>query len=390
MLKVLIFRPDNIGDVVLFSGALKHIRRLYPAATITLAVQSHTVELMAFCPYVDACISIDRISWWDRIWYGRGKGLKAGEGLVRGLNSLWNRLPCFTNVLLYPVKSPQLEHLKIISGLNHDLNFSRIIGITGCMVNSPPEGYPTGMEPEHLFTEFLDVSGEDPWRHELLTTLDFLRFLGCPVSGVEEILPQLWLAEPDRNLVAGKDRKGSRIIGLFPGAAFEGRCWATKNYGRLAQLLGSEYTYAIFGNDADKGLAQHVASAIKEACVGADIINLAGKTTLRELAKTIAACDLLVSTETSGLHIAIAAGVLSLGIMGGGHYGRFAPWGDPEKGLFLTKKMKCFHCNWECPAGDFGCIQGVSPEDVAVAAKRLLAGDVPATSIPEGQRVDEY
>jgi ADP-heptose:LPS heptosyltransferase len=386
MPNILIFRPDNIGDVVLFSGALKHIRNLYPRDRITLAVQPHIVNLVELCPYVDNCIPINRISWRDRICQGWGRGVNGGEGLVRKLNRQWNRLPFFTNVLLYPVKSPQPEHLEMISSLNHDLNLSRIVGITGCTVNAPPEGYPAGLEPAHLFTDFLDVSGEDPWRHELLTTLDFLRFLGCPVSDVEEILPELWLAESDRNHLAGERRKGSRIIGLFPGAAFAGRCWAPENYGKLAQQLGSTYTYAVFGSSTDEGLAQRVASVIEEACGGADIINLAGKTTLRELAKTIAACDLLVSTETSGLHIAIAAGVPSIGIMGGGHYGRFAPWGDPERGTFLTKNLRCFHCNWECPEGDFGCIQGVSPEEVTAAAERLLASGSPPTTSHEGYR----
>ncbi|HEY4743500.1 MAG TPA: glycosyltransferase family 9 protein, partial [Desulfuromonadaceae bacterium] len=303
---------------------------------------------------------------------------------VRKLNRLWNLLPFSTNILLYPVKSPQPEHLEMVADLAYDLNFSRIFGITGCAVNAPHGGYPAGLVPAQLFTDSLDVSGKETWRHELLTTLDFLRFLGCPVSSAEEILPQLWLAESDRNHLAGAEREGSRIIGIFPGAAFAGRCWTPENYRGLARLLGSGHTYAIFGSSNDKELAGQVTRAIEGACTGAEIIDLVGKTTLRELAKTIAACDLLISTDSSGLHIAIAAGVPSIGIVGGGHYGRFVPWGNQDTGIFLTKKLECFHCNWECTRGDFECIRGVSPEDVAAAAARLMSGRVPAGARIEG------
>ena len=58
MSKILIFRPDNIGDVVLFTGALKHLRKKFPDAYITLAVLEHAVNLVEVCPYVDKCISL--------------------------------------------------------------------------------------------------------------------------------------------------------------------------------------------------------------------------------------------------------------------------------------------------------------------------------------------
>ena len=57
---VLVLRPDNLGDVVLFSGALRHIRVLYPQAKITLCVKSYVRNLVVLCPYVDEVIEYEK------------------------------------------------------------------------------------------------------------------------------------------------------------------------------------------------------------------------------------------------------------------------------------------------------------------------------------------
>ena len=102
------------------------------------------------------------------------------------------------------------------------------------------------------------------------------------------------------------------------------------------------------------------------------LLNLTGKTTLRELAATIASCNLFIGMDTSGLHMAIALNVPSIGIAGGAHFGRFIPWGVSPRHLILTHKMECFCCNWHCNKAGIECIQNVLPEQVVVEAKKLL------------------
>ena len=86
---------------------------------------------------------------------------------------------------------------------------------------------------------------------------------------------------------------------------------------------------------------------------GAGVTSLAGKTSLQQLTTIIAGAQLLVSNETSAVHIAAAVGVPSVCIVGGGHYGRFVPY-DEKVGdhrplpLVATRKMECFGCNWVC------------------------------------------
>jgi ADP-heptose:LPS heptosyltransferase len=228
------------------------------------------------------------------------------------------------------------------------------------------------VRPETIFSDYLDVSKTDPWRHELLTTLDFLHFLGCPVFTLDDIQPQFWLSSSDKDLLAEEKEMDHPIIGLFPGGSFPKKCWEVDNYYDFSRLMGMGYTFVVFGGSADKDLAHQVELSLTEACRTVKIINLVGKTTLRELAKTVSSCNLFISMDTAGLHMAIVAGVPTIGIVGGGHYERFVPWGNPEKNVFLTKKMECFHCKFNCHKECYQCIQSVTPEEVANAAQRLL------------------
>lgn len=366
--RILIFRPDNIGDVLLFTGALRHIRNLYPSAHITFAVQSHIVNLVELCPFVDSCISIDELTWWGKIKNPIIRYLNICEQIIRKSNKLFNLFHQSFDIVIYPVRSQYVPYLKVVC----DLGIKKIYGITGCDFNAPREGFPPELQPKRIISDYLDVSGNDPWKHELLTTMDFLRFLGCGISSVEEFQPQLWLSDSEKNFLNGAKEQDTKIIGLFPKGSFLVKSWKPENYFDLTKLIGGKAIYVLFGSLADKDFANQVALQIRKACRETRIVNLIGKTTLREFAKSISSCDLFIGMDTSGLHIAIASGIPTIGIITGAHYKRFLPWGDPEKNLILTKKMECFQCNWICAQGDFACIQGVTPIMVADAAKKLM------------------
>lgn len=368
MSNILILRPDNIGDVVLFSGALRHIRALYPDDHITLAVQEHIVNLVELCPYIDRCIPVEYLTWLGEYEHTEFPYIKHRlKEKVRTINRIFNIISKPFDIIIYPVKSPHVLHLELICRLNA----KRVFGITGCNINAPKTGYPANLNPEQMFTECYDVSDADPWIHELHVTAGFLRFLGCQISHIDQIKPQLWLSDTEKNYLDGVRKNGRKIIGLFPGASSGYKCWSTNNYGELARLLGGGLIYVIFGSHADKDLTDRVVLAIRSSGADNAILNVTGLTTLRELAKTVFCCDLVISMDTSGLHISIASNVPSVGIVGGGHFGRFIPWGNPEN-LFLTKKMECFHCNWVCTKDYIECVNGVSVQEVVSAVKSLL------------------
>lgn len=370
-MNILILRPDNIGDVVLFSGALQHIRSRYSEAHITLAVQAHIINLVELCPYIDAIVPVEPLTWWGRVGRTYFPLKHRFKMAIHHLNRVWNTIRKPYDCVIYPLKSPSVSHLEILS----DLQPKQTFGIIGCDLCAPKTGFPPELHPVKLFTHYYDVSKINQWQHESLITLGFLRFLGCCVTTFDEVKPQFWLSDSEQNHLDTVKKNGRKIIGIFPGASYKGKQWEADNYEELSRLLEIPLTYVIFGGSADKDLTAQVAYLIKKGSGGAEVINFAGVTSLRELVVSISSCDLFIGMDTSGLHIAIATNVPTIGIVGGGHFGRFVPWGDPETNIFLTYKMECFNCNWICVT-NMECVRNVSPHDVADATKKLLIMDL--------------
>lgn len=54
--KILILHDAAVGDFVIHTGLIREIRRIYPAAYITLLVKEKVIQLAELCPYVDEII----------------------------------------------------------------------------------------------------------------------------------------------------------------------------------------------------------------------------------------------------------------------------------------------------------------------------------------------
>jgi hypothetical protein len=196
------------------------------------------------------------MSWWlrlEKVGCPRNSRLK---WLIDKANKVYNSL--VFDRALYPVKSPQINHLQMLK----DFGGGKIIGIVGCSVNEPGTGYPAGLDPKIVFSDYLDVSNEYPWKHELNTNLDFLKYLGCDVQDISEIQPEFWLSDNDEDIIRYESRTGQRIIGLFPGASLEYKCWNPCHYAELSKLINGPTLYVILGGPKDTDIASKVESEI--------------------------------------------------------------------------------------------------------------------------------
>jgi len=363
---ILILRPDNIGDVILFSGTLKHFRAFFKNDHLVLAVQKHIVNLVELCPHVDEVISVDSLNYFKEYKESRNSKVNRVKYYLKSFVRKGRKSVQFDQII-YPLRSPQVWHLELI----RFLRVKEVSGIIGCDVNLRKYKFKKELKPEVLFKTKLNITGLDPWRHELLTTFDFLNNLGMSIPSIDFIVPEFWLSQDEVDPLEKLKSSKRQIIGLFPGAQATYRQWDQKNYSILFERINIPVDFVIFGSASERDLALQIEKSYKKKD-GGTILNLVGKTTLRELIKGIKSCDLFIGMETAGLHIAIANGVKTIGIVGGGHFDRFVPWGDQEKNTILTKRLDCFHCNWSCKYDQIECLQGVMPNEVADVSINLL------------------
>lgn len=86
----------------------------------------------------------------------------------------------------------------------------------------------------------------------------------------------------------------------------------------------------------------------------------------------IAAAGMIIAMESAPAHIATALDRPGVFIIGGGHYGFFAPWSRSKKQLWLNKIMDCYGCNWNCIYRSSRCINEITPTQVVEAAVSVL------------------
>lgn len=371
--ELLILRPDNIGDVVLFSGCLEHIRHIYPDCRITLAVQPHIVNLVELCPWVDRVVAIKVRRRGNAPWSSFVHVMAMGFDRLRsGLTRAYDKV-------VFPIKSPDLDQLVLL----HNHAAPMVAGMIGCQVNAPPGGYPDALAPVNLCSHVLDVSGQMPWQHELKTSLAFLKFLGCSEVSIEAIAPKLWLSEADHAFASQKIAVHGPVIGVFPCASDSRKNWHQNNYALWAQAMDTPGAFVIFGSSKDMETTSELAVSLKKACPTTTVVNLVG-TTLRQMTACISLCDILLSVDSAGLHLGIAAGIPTVGILGGWYYGRFAPWGDPNRNRVMTNHLPCFGCNLKCTRAFHECLHAIRPDDVAACCNELLRATCRQQSLPDG------
>ena len=175
----------------------------------------------------------------------------------------------------------------------------------------------------------------------------------------------------------GPIKKNNNII-FFTGAGYIKREWGIDKFLSLAEhiLEHTNYTIILAGSKSEQTHAEYLFNKLPQNRVFSRI----GKTTLPELVDLIANSQLVISNETSAVHIAAACNTPTICIHGVAHYKRFVPYPAhiSNKLIFIYEKMPCFNCNWNCiyeteKDEPFPCVSINSVQQVWVAFNRLMA-----------------
>jgi ADP-heptose:LPS heptosyltransferase len=157
---------------------------------------------------------------------------------------------------------------------------------------------------------------------------------------------------------------------LFPGASWHGKRWPISSFVEVAGKLHERTGWqgVVCGGPFDLELANTLCKLSI-----APLLNWAGRTDLSQLAAIFSAARLVLTNDTSAVHIGAASGVPTVCLLGGGQYGRFMPYQveqmtDRPLPQAVIHSMPCFGCNWHC-------IYERAPEDPAPCVERIKVED---------------
>ena len=363
--RVFILRPDNLGDVVLFSGVLRHLRRRYPDARITLCVKRYGGNLVEHCPHVDEVVFWEDLHARWPAWLLRVRGMARLETALRR-RAIGKRFA--SDVAILPVRAPAAEMHETLRWIPARERY----GVAGCYSNQAPA---VDLAAEGIYTSRVDSGADRDAEHELALYQRLLASLGVAVE-IAELQPEFWTTAADRawaetNVLRDE---GAALVGIAPGvSAPSGKAYAADRYREVfAGLGGRELSVVLFGADADRAMCESVRDALSGVSGIRSIQNLAGVTTVRRLVESLRSMDVVLGPDSAPMHMAIALGRPTVTIVGGGQFGRFHPWGDPALNRVVNVPMSCYGCDWRCIFSTMRCVTEIPESHVSTALHEAL------------------
>lgn len=308
--RILAVKPWGLGALILATPALAALRKRFPAAELTLLTQKNLDTL-----YDNAGL-YDRVSAWD-----------ADE--LRALPHALRRFRAEAAELRYDL-AVNLDGLGELACLLTHL--SGAPATAGLVPGGERRGYTAPVE-------------LDETCHAAQACLDVAQAVGAEAEIVPPLPPKLKSAELEQardTLRQWGVDSHSPLVGLNmnAGGFAPRRAWPAEKFVLLAEFveeLGG-YKTVFFGSaEEERFVSRHVKHMHLQP------INLAGRTSVRQLAALLAQLHLFVSCDSGPLHLASALGVPCVGIYGP-ESPRRSGIAEGEKAAVVWRKPECGPC----------------------------------------------
>lgn len=346
--KILVIKLRHIGDVLLTVPVFRALRERFPRAHIAALVNSGTEQVLAGNPLIDEIIIYDR-------------NLK--------------KLPFHQRYL------KELAFLRSVRSRGFDLSVDLTSGDRAALLSwVSGAAYRFGYDPKgagvpgkkYVYTHRTE---NDESRHMVLQNLGVISPFGIDTENRDV---DIFIPDEDQQVVRQmfRDQGGptaGRIVHVHPVARWLFKCWKDEYMAEVIRRLAAMgatvvVTSSPFGRELRR--AKDIMALVGR---NPGVIDLCGKTSIKQLAAISRAADLFVGVDTAPMHIAAAVGTPVVALFGPTKDEHWAPWGTGH--IVLTRTMRC----WICEKGMCDgvavrkCLEAITPDEVMQAAESVFA-----------------
>lgn len=279
-------RNDRFGEFILNIPALRALRETFPHTRLIALVDPRVKEVAEMVPYIDEIIE----------WGSQKQALFSKISLIRRLRSKDIDMA----IMLNP--SRDLNIITFLAGIPLRAGYDRKCGF--------------------LLTHKIKDRKRLGQKHEVEYNLELVSLIGATTAdksislNISDDLSESLLGE-----------RGGPLIAVHPWTSDPVKQWPTEYFsaliGRITGELGQRVVIIGGKEEAAKGLRTDKNEG--------NVIDLAGKTSLKQLALVLKRCRLLVSGDSGPVHLACALGIPAIAIfrndIPGKTAGRWGPWG---------------------------------------------------------------
>ncbi len=344
---VLVVAPNWLGDAVMALPAIADLRRHFSGSRIVVAARGGVSDLFTLSPVVDDVV---RMTWRGELF--KPRSLRADADAIRGSGA------------------------RVAVLLPNSFASGWLVRRAGV---AERWGYASDLRRRLLTRAVPRPKGS---RHQGAYYQYLVRELGVSNGPLTpELRIDVEARESARALLAARGWDGkSTLIILAPGAAYgTAKQWLPAHVVRLATTLTRDgATCVLVGSGADAATTRQVRAALPPDSMRATI-DLAGVTTVAELAGVLVLSRACVSNDSGAMHVAAALGTPVVALFGPTNEAETRPLTSSGGwARVLTSEVGCRPCMLrECPI-DHRCMSRIAPEVVVRAL-----GEIPSASMQD-------
>ncbi len=351
MMKILVIRNHRLGDILQLTPMLAGLKRKHPESKTTFVTGTDFQDLLVQNKNVDRVISFSEVEF--RSWMKHDP-----ERYPFMFNQVYDFCHQLKAEHMDLIINRQYEEGGILAGL---VGGNRVLGGR----NVAGEGLVFDDTPSKELHKIIRSDRSANKRN----LVDWSCLIAGVSPGNESMvmnISELDLWRADKLLSQGRGQNGQPLIAIQLGAAKPFRQWGPDNYVELIQhILTSGRRVVLLGTESEKNLSESVVGRIGKG--KGKIIDLFGKTSIRDLGAVLRRCDGLITGDTGTMHVAAAVGTPVLSIFFGTAY----PWETGPYGtghLVLYADEPCAPClkPAECEVGH-QCKKSITPEKAEAA-----------------------
>ncbi len=289
--RILVISPNWLGDSLMAMPAMQALRNEYVDAHLVVLTKSHLKDLWGMHDAPDDVLGFPR---GNRGTLSAVQQVKAGE---------------FDRTFVLP-NSFRAALIPQLAGVAERIGFA-------------------GHSRAYLLTDVREAPTDPERRHQMW---EYFSILDLTAGGAFETLtPELRVPAAATASIErlGVSRDAPHRVAIMPGAAHgESKRWPDGHFcdvaASLTEHLGAQIV--LLGTQQEAEACAFIAERLPE-----NTVNMAGRTSLAELAAALQACSATVANDSGGMHLAAAVGCPVVGIYGITDPARTGPLGSGNR-----------------------------------------------------------
>ena len=371
--RILVIRLDSIGDITWTTAFFRELRADFPDAEIDVILRPVAKVMMEHCPYVDRIYTYDCVIGRDddpnEFSLLREKARGFIEAIVMKPEEGYDAVFLPREIFL----GEGLEALYLAAYSKTPVRIGRYYATNAL----------EKVRCSHIAPFFSFFSRMQKPKHQAAQILDELRLFSAREYREDM---ELWLSDEEHRYFHQWQKKyrkppNARLVIVGLEGSSQNRSWALENYEKVfAEEIKRCPREIFFVLLADREISQEAKERLDSL---GNVVDMSGRTKLREAVALIAHSDLYLGSDTGLMHIAAAFGKPIVELAAHFRDGRVMDSGSPVlvgpwkvANIVLEPETGLDDCVGWCTKSYPHCINQIQPETVSNALCELLKYEV--------------